>query len=116
VTQLPSGISSARAKEAIQPVPILVVQTDYISRAAALPGRTILVVLALLWLASLRRSPTVVLSRWALTQFHISPDAGFDALDRLSVSKMIRTDRCRGRYPRVTLLDAEGNALVIATP
>lgn len=80
----------------------------FLSRSAALPGKTLAVALALCHLSSTTRSPTVVLGRWVLARVSVSADATFDALTRLSKAGMIRASRCRGRNARVTLLDENG--------
>lgn len=104
----PARLRLTSASHSVQTVPI-----RFLSRAAALPGKTLAVALALCSLSSSARSPTVVLGRWALSRFSVSADAAFDALTRLSDAGMIRASRSRGRHARITLLDEKGAALSI---
>ena len=91
--------------------PYQIVRMDWLSRAAALPGKSLAVALALLHLANQRKRSTVVLSRRDLQRFSISPDAGFDCLTRLALARLIRANRGRGRSPEVTLVDFKGQVL-----
>jgi hypothetical protein len=86
---------------------------DWLSRAAALPGKSLAVALALLHLANTRKKSTVLLIRRDLARFSISPDAGFDGLTRLAQAGLIMAKRRRGRPPEVTLLDFKGLVMVM---
>ncbi len=98
-----SGLRIHR-RTSIQSLPM-----TFLSRAAALPGKTLAVAVALASLADLAGSPRVTLGHWALNRFSISPDAACDALTRLANAGLIRADRQRGRHPVVVLLDESGS-------
>jgi hypothetical protein len=93
--------------------PHQIVRMDWLSRAAALPGKSLAVALALLHLANRHKNATVVLSRRDLCRFSISPDAGIDSLTRLAHAGLILANRRRGRPPKVTLLDSKGQVMVL---
>jgi hypothetical protein len=76
-------------------------------------NKSLAVALALLHLANLRKTSTVVFTRRVQSLFSISPDAGYDALTRLTEARLIRASRARGRPPEVTLLDLKGQAMVM---
>ncbi|WP_295385082.1 hypothetical protein, partial [uncultured Thiodictyon sp.] len=63
---------------------------DWCQHAAALPGKTLHLALALLGLAAEHRSAGVHLTRRTLRAWHISKDARYDALRRLRDAALIR--------------------------
>lgn len=85
----------------------------YLSRAAALPGKSLALAAALVAAATSARSPTVSCGRWVRSQFALSPDAVCDGLTRLEAAGLVRASRRRGRHPVVTLLDKKGDHLVL---
>jgi DNA-binding transcriptional ArsR family regulator len=85
----------------------------FLSRAAALPGKSLALAVALIAAAISARSPTVSCGRWVRSQFALSPDAVCDGLTRLEAAGMVRASRRRGRHPIVTLLDSSGDELVL---
>ena len=87
----------------------------YLTQAAAIPGKALAVALAIWLTACALRSPSVLFGRWQRERLSISPDATLDALTRLAAAGLIRTERRRGRYPRVEILDAEAVALLRPT-
>ncbi len=91
--------------------PYISVQIDFISRSAALPGKTLDVAMAIWRAAILLNTPTITLTGYALAGFGVAKDAVYPALDRMVDAKLIATDRRRGRPPKVTLLDTAGNSL-----
>lgn len=91
--------------------PYITVQIDFISRSAALPGKTLHVAMAIWRAATLLNNPTITLSGYALAGFGVAKDAVYPALDRMVQAKLIVADRRRGRPPRITLLDTAGNIL-----
>ena len=93
--------------------PYQILRMDWLSRASTLPGKSLAVALALLHLANLRKTSTVVLNRRVLSLFSISPDAGYEALTRLAEARLIRANRGRGRPPEVTLLDLKGQMMAV---
>lgn len=91
------------------PLPI-----GFLTKAAAMPGKTLAVAVAIFLLASAARSPTVTLGHWMRRRMSLSPDATFDALTRLAAAGLIQSQRCRGKHAEVTILDVEARALVTA--
>jgi len=85
----------------------------FLSRAAALPGKSLALAAALIAAATSARSPTVSCGRWVRSQFALSPDAVCDGLTRLEAAGLVRASRRRGRHPIVTLLDSSGDELVL---
>jgi|APLak6261663543_1056040.scaffolds.fasta_scaffold58346_1 hypothetical protein len=94
-----------------RPSPYLTIRVDFISRSAALPGKTLHVAMAIWRAATLLNTSTITLSGPALVGFGVAKDAVYPALDRLVDAKLIVTDRRRGRPPKITLLDVTGNVL-----
>jgi hypothetical protein len=76
----------------------------WLCRAAALPGKTLNVALALWYAAGLAQGATVLLSRRLLRLFHVGRHAGGRALANLKRLGLVNVDRGRGRCARVTLL------------
>lgn len=87
------------------------VKTDWLERAAQLPGKSLHVGFAIWRRAAVVQSPSFTLWRTDHDRFGVSRDALYDALTRLSAAGLVAVDRCKGRHPRVTLLDAGGAAL-----
>ncbi|WP_374409333.1 hypothetical protein [Hydrogenophaga sp.] len=85
----------------------------FLSRAAALPGKSLALAAALCSQAVSSRSATVTCGRWVRAQFALSPDAVCDGLTRLEAAGLVRASRRRGRHPVVTLLDKAGDDLVL---
>ena len=108
----PSGVPS-KPKPSLWANPYQILRMDWLSRASTLPGKSLAVALALLHLANLRKTSTVVLNRRVLSLYSVSPDAGIGALTRLAEARLIRANRSRGRPPEVTLLDLRGQVLVM---
>lgn len=84
----------------------------YLTQAAALPGKALAVALAIWLTACALRSPSIIFGRWQRERLSISPDATLDALTRLVTAGLIRTERQRGRYARIEILDAEAVSLL----
>lgn len=101
----PSSLKIKRAS------PYLTVRVDFISRSAALPGKTLHVAMAIWRIATLFNKSTITLTGYALAEFGVAKDAVYPALDRMVAAKLIVTDRRRGRPPKITLLDVTGNVL-----
>jgi len=82
----------------------MTIQTAWIARAAALPGKSLHVALAI-WLATNgQNGKTVSHIKTYCAKFGIARDALYPALDRLEQAGLIRTDRQRGRAGHITLL------------
>lgn len=86
----------------------------WLERAAQLPGKGLHVGVALLYMAAIRRSAQVQFSQGTLQRrFHTSRDASYDALQRMSVAGLVRVTPSIGRSHLVTLLDTNGQAMVM---
>lgn len=100
-------------KEDLPPaITYLTVRTDWLAKAACLPGRTLHYALALLSLTN-NGSSIVVPTRWTLTRYGISNDLATKALTRLTAAGLIRCERKRGCRPRIIFLDGKGNTLTL---
>jgi len=88
--------------------PFVLVHTDWLSKAAVLPGRTMNYALALLVTASRTGNATVRPSRYVLERYQISRDVAGDALTRLEAAGLVKAERQQGRRPRITLVDGAG--------
>ena len=78
----------------------------WLSRAAALTGRSLHVALAVWYLAGLKRSRQVTLGRKTLRMFGVQPDASRRGLVELERAGLVCVERSSGCSPRVTLLEA----------
>jgi hypothetical protein len=96
-----------------RPSPLRPINYDWLSAAAALPGRTAHVACAIWYVASLQRSPTIRLSPYAVKRFGISRDCCYPALRRLEEAALITLDAGRGRIPVITLIDRQAQALAV---
>lgn len=99
------------AKSKLRLSPFVTVRSDWLARAAVLPGRTFQYAFVLMLLASRSGSSSVRVGRGVLARFGISRDVAGDALTRLAGAGLVRADRKRGRAPLIVLLDSQGAAL-----
>lgn len=88
-------------------------RTDWLARAALLPGRSLHYAVAIHRCACIRNSPTVTMDGDALERFGITRDAAGDALTRLIAAGLVMAERGRGKAPEVTMLDRDGRALAM---
>ena len=93
--------------------PFLVMRTDWLARAAMLPGRTLHYAVAAFALATIADSPTIAPGPKTLARYGVSSDASGDALTRLIQAGLVSADRKRGRAPRITLLEGPGKVLAL---
>lgn len=77
---------------------------DWFEVAAALPGKTLHVALAIWFQVGLERSPTVRLSQKRLARFGVSRDAKYDALKRLADAGLIEVVQSAGQAPAITVI------------
>lgn len=84
------------------PVPM-----SWLSAAARLPGKTLHVALALMFLQGLKRSTTIKLGASVLELFGVERKAGYSALKRLERQGLVRVSRGTGRNPVVMILEIE---------
>ncbi len=84
---------------------------DWLSQAAALPGKSLHVGLALWYLVGLNKQRGVTLTRAVLAKFAVMPDAGRRGLQQLEDAGLVVVQRHSGRCPRVTLLAIENTTI-----
>lgn len=78
---------------------------DWIRRAAALPGKTVQIALALCFLRGVKKSLTFKVTQEALGVATCSRQAYYQALQHLEAAKLISVERPPGQRATVTLLD-----------
>lgn len=76
----------------------------WIERAAALPGKTIQVALAIWFQVGLEGTQTVKLGQKRVDRFCVSRDARYDALRRLAEAGLIQLVQQPGQSPVVTVI------------
>ena len=109
----PGAISPAKPRPGFRRPPAPSAAMAYLSRAAALPGKSLALAAALVAAATSARSPTVSCGRWVRAQFALSPDAVCDGLTRLEAAGLIQsywgseTSGARRRYYAITALGQE---------
>ena len=81
------------------PIPL-----NWLSTAAALPGKALNVALAVRWLADMSKGGEVHVTKAALQYFGLSEDAYRDGLGRLEVAGLVAVTRKAGRRARVRIL------------
>jgi hypothetical protein len=86
---------------------------DWLSTAAALPGKTAHVACAIWYVASLQRSSTIRFAPYAIKLFGISRDCCYPALRRLEEAALITLSAGRGRIPVITLIDRQSQPLAV---
>ena len=75
-----------------------------ISRAAKLPGKSLHVAMAILYLSGMQREKSFKLSGAALEKLGVGRQATYRALDQLEAAGLIRVRRSSGARPIVTPL------------
>jgi hypothetical protein len=83
------------------PIPL-----DWLSRAAALPGRSLHVAMAIWFMAGLKKTAVVPVSNITGHQFGLDRNAKYRALEWLENANLIIVERRAGRAPLVTILEA----------
>lgn len=83
------------------PIPIA-----WLSQAAALPGKTLHLALAIQWLSGMNKGAPVKVSKNALAHFCISTDAYRDGLKRLEAAGLLTVMRMPGRSPFVLVVQS----------
>ena len=83
------------------PIPL-----DWLSRAAALPGRSLHVAIAIWFMAGLKKTRNVPVSNITGLQFGLDRNAKYRALEWLESANLITVERRTGRAPIVTILEA----------
>jgi hypothetical protein len=80
---------------------------DWLSRAAALPGRSLQVAIAVWFLAGLKKTNVVPISNITSLQFGLDRNAKYRALEWLEDANLIAVERRAGQAPIVTILEVE---------
>jgi DNA-binding MarR family transcriptional regulator len=80
------------------PIPL-----EWLAEAAALPGKTLNVAMALYWHHGMTRGKPFKLTRRALEHLNVKRDAAGLGLDRLEEAGLIQVERKPGRRPTVTI-------------
>ena len=80
------------------------ISVPWLSMAAELPGKTLHVAMALMWLDGMKKGDDFKLTRQSLIKFSVSPDATTDGLRRLERQGLIKVDRKRGSRPVIRIL------------
>ena len=75
--------------------------------AAALPGKSLHVALAIWFRVGLERQSTVKLGQKVMGRFGVSRDAKYDALRRLVEAGLIEIEQLPGKAPSVTVITLE---------
>ena len=81
------------------PIPL-----SWLSAAAALPGKTLNVALAVRWVADMSKGGEAHVTKAALQYFGLSEDAYRDGLGRLEVAGLVAVTRKAGQRARVKIL------------
>ena len=87
---------------------IMRVPVDWITAAAALPGRAVVVGLALRFKAGVSKRRQVKVTRTLLGKFGLDRHAGRRALQALEGAGLITVDRGPGRSPIATIHEIKG--------
>lgn len=93
-------VVSVPKKRFIAPIPF-----EWIQRAAALPGKTVQVALALCFLKGVKQSLTFKVTQEALSLSNCSRQAYYQALTNLESAGLLVVIRAKGQRATVTLLD-----------
>jgi hypothetical protein len=80
------------------PIPL-----EWLAKAAALPGKTLNVAIALWWHHGMAKDQPFKLTRRALKSLSVERDAAGLALTRLEQAGLIRVERNPGQRPTITL-------------
>lgn len=86
------------------PIPL-----SWLGAAAQLPGKTLNVAIALMWLHGMTNGKPVKLNRTALRILNVKRDAASASLNRLEKAGLVRVDRKPGQRPTVTVLEFREN-------
>jgi hypothetical protein len=80
----------------------------WLAAAATLPGKAIVVGLALWFLRGVKKQATVRLTGATLVKVGVTRKAGYRGLRQLENAGLVQVTRRRGSGPSVTILDAPG--------
>ena len=97
-----SGVLAAAPREALflrGPVPL-----EWLGRAAALPGKTLNVAIALWWRHGMAKGKPFKLTQQALKYLHVERDAASSGLVRLERAGLIQVERRTGQRPIISIV------------
>ena len=97
-----SGALAAAPREALflrGPVPL-----EWLGRAAALPGKTLNVAIALWWRHGMAKGKPFKLTQQALKSLHVERDAASAGLVRLEQAGLIQVERRTGQRPIISIV------------
>ena len=97
-----SGALAAAPREALflrGPVPL-----EWLGKAAALPGKTLNVAIALWWRHGMAKGKPFKLTQQALKYLHVERDAASSGLVRLERAGLIRVERRPGQRPIISIV------------
>jgi hypothetical protein len=77
---------------------------SWLERAAHLPGKTLIVALALWFVAARASSAEATLTAKTLQRFALTRKAVYRALDHLERADLVRVHQRKGRKPLITIL------------
>ena len=86
------------------PIPL-----EWLKAAAALPGKSLHIGLALWLLAEIEKSRTIALSNLQASYFSVDRNAKYRALDWLEKAGLIKVKRNPGQSPIVTLIENQSS-------
>lgn len=101
-----SGVLAAAPREALflrGPVPL-----EWLGRAAALPGKTLNVAIALWWRHGITKGKPFKLTQQALKYLHVERDAAGAGLVRLERAGLIKVERRAGQRPIISIVIRPG--------
>ena len=97
-----SGALAAAPREALflrGPVPL-----EWLGKAAALPGKTLNVAIALWWRHGMAKGKPFKLTQQALKYLHVERDAASSGLVRLERAGLVRVERRPGQRPIISIV------------
>ena len=97
-----SGALAAAPREALflrGPVPL-----EWLGKAAALPGKTLNVAIALWWRHGMAKGKPFKLTQQALKYLHVERDAASSGLVRLERAGLIQVERRTGQRPIISIV------------
>ncbi len=83
----------------------------WLTVAAALPGKSLHIGMALWHLAGVRQSRSIALSNKIARQFSVDRNSKYRALSWLEEAGLITVERRIGQSPTITLLDRDNNSV-----
>lgn len=82
------------------PIPL-----EWLGKAAALPGKTLNVAIALWWLNGMKKGAPFKLTQRSLQYMHVGREAASDGLRRLEGVGLIKIERKSGQRPTITIVE-----------